>query len=56
VTTLLAALLLFLLAFFGMALGVIMRRGSLRRGCGSSQGGNCCQKSVAPENKPVKRI
>ena len=50
-TTLLAALLLFLLAFLGMALGIIMKRASLRRGCGSSHGKNCCQKNAAPENR-----
>jgi hypothetical protein len=55
-TTLLAALLLFLLAFLGMALGVIMKRASLRRGCGSSREGNCCQKNATLENTPDKTI
>jgi len=41
--TLLAALLLFLLAFLGMSLGVIMKRRSLRSGCRSNHGNSCCK-------------
>lgn len=45
-TTFLAALLLFLLAFAGLALGVIMKRRGLRRGCGGSHEKGCFKGSA----------
>ncbi|MHB8058235.1 MAG: hypothetical protein ACYDHC_10120 [Desulfuromonadaceae bacterium] len=44
-TTLLMVLLLFLLAFTGMAAGVVMGRRSLRGGCGSGHQKSDCKKS-----------
>jgi hypothetical protein len=42
----LAVLLLFLLAFAGLALGLLMGRKGVRGGCGSSQNqGDCATKS-----------
>lgn len=41
--TTLAVLLLFLLAFAGMALGVVMGRKSLRGGCGGVQPKDSCK-------------
>ena len=44
-TTLLMVLLLFLLAFLGMAAGVVMGRRSLRGGCGSGHKKSDCKKN-----------
>lgn len=53
--TILIVLLLFLLAFLGMAVGVIMGRRTLRRGCGSvTETKSDCKKSECDcsEGKP----
>ena len=42
-TTLLIVLLLFLLAFAGMALGLLMGRSSLKGGCGGGRAKNNCK-------------
>ncbi len=42
-TTLLIVLLLFLLAFAGMALGLLMGRKSLKGGCGSARTKDTCK-------------
>lgn len=45
-TGFLIVLLLFLLAFLGMAAGVIMGRRSLRGGCGGSRQTNNCRENT----------
>jgi len=54
-TTFLAALLLFLLAFSGLALGLIMMRRGLRGGCGGSHGNSCCKTVPTAYEKRQKR-
>lgn len=54
-TTVFAALLLFLLAFAGLALGVIMKRRGLRGGCGGSHGNGCCKESAAQHEQRQQR-
>lgn len=54
-TTFLAALLLFLLAFAGLALGVIMKRRGLQRGCGGSHAKGCCKGSALKHEQGQKK-
>lgn len=54
-TTFLAALMMFLLAFSGLALGLIMMRRGLRRGCGGSHEKSCCQENARPDECSQKK-
>ncbi|MDO9079290.1 MAG: hypothetical protein Q7U44_00705 [Desulfuromonadales bacterium] len=50
-TTLLLVLFFFLLAFAGLAIGVILRKKSLRGGCGGPTQGACKEGSCACSGK-----
>jgi hypothetical protein len=53
-TTLLFVLVFFLLAFAGLAIGVILRKKSLRGGCGGPTKGDCKEKSGSCSCKDEK--
>ena len=52
--TLLLVLGLFLLAFAGLAIGVILRKKTLRGGCGGPAKGDCKESSCACSGKDEK--
>lgn len=52
--TLLLVLCLFLLAFAGLAVGVILRKKSLRGGCGGTAQGDCQESSCTCSGKDEK--
>jgi hypothetical protein len=53
--TLLLVLALFLLAFAGLAIGVILRRKSLRGGCGGPAKGDCKEGTCSCERDEKPR-
>ena len=52
--TILPVLVLFLIAFVGLSLGVILRNKSLRGGCGGPAKGDCKEKSGSCSCKDEK--